>query len=262
MRNMFPILFHYGEFVIPTFFTLVMIGALVASFYMYFFAAKHGYSQVVALDIGIVGAIAGILGGRLFHIFFEELEFYIEDWTHAFEFWRGGFVSYGAFIGGTLAVIVYLKLRKLSVAKYADLVGVALPLVVFFVRIGCLGAGCCYGKPTDFFLHLTFHNPTVPAGEHYLGLPLHPTQIYSIAYSIFLFWFLNWRYPRRRFNGEIALLFFMIYPLLRFLNEFLRGDADRGVYFGGWLSTAQITGFFVFAVSLILYIRSYRRSKN
>lgn len=259
---MFPFIINYGSFVIPSFFFMVMLGVLAVTFNLYFRAPKLGFSQIAILDIGIIGAIFGILGARLFHIFFEAFWFYQEDWTHIFEFWRGGFVSYGAFIGGAVSVITYLKIRKLPLLKYADFVATAVPFMIIFIRLGCLGAGCCYGKPTDFFLHLIFHNPDSDAGSKFAGMPLHATQLYDLLNGVFIFVVLNWRYARKKFDGEIFLLLFMMYGTIRALIETLRGDADRGVYLDGVLSTAQITGGIIVVLCLITYAILYRRSKK
>lgn len=255
---MFPFVFRYGGVVVPTFFTMVMLGVLATTFYLYFRAPKLGLSQVAALDFGIVGAITGILGARLFHVFFEAWWFYRDNFGHFFEFWRGGFVSWGAYIGGALGVLTYLKVRKLPVLPYADFVATAIPFMVIFIRLGCLGAGCCYGKPTSFPIHLIFPGPHVNGGPP-VGVPLHATQIYDLFNGVFLLVFLNWLYPRRKFDGQVVLSLFMGYAFIRSLIEMLRGDADRGVYLDGVLSTAQITGTIVIVLCSILYVILRRR---
>lgn len=256
---MFPFIINRGEFVIPTFFFMIMLGVLATTFYVYFRAPKLGFSQVVALDMGIVGAVFGVIGGRLFHVFAEAFWFYREDPMRVFEFWRGGFVSFGAFIGGTLAVMAYLKIRKLPLLPYMDLAALGIPIMILFIRIGCLGAGCCYGKSTDFFLHLTFHDPSSDAGSKFPGIPLHATQIYDMLNAVFVFALLNWRYARKKFEGEIVLLLFISYSFIRGLIEFLRGDADRGVYFNGMVSTGQMTGLVLIIICSIIYFILLRK---
>jgi phosphatidylglycerol:prolipoprotein diacylglycerol transferase len=279
---MVPVIIKSGAFAIPTFFFMVMLGILAATFFLYYKAPKVGMSQVAALDFGIVGGISGILGARLFLVLVEDYDigwrnplisawfdtnpaviktfwYYWHDLGRVLEFWRGGFVSYGAYIGGTIAVLLYLKLRKLPVLDYVDFVATSIPLMVIFIRIGCLGAGCCYGKPTDFFLHLSFTNPFSDAGARFPGMHLHATQIYDLLNGVFLFIYLNWRYPRRRFRGEVFLSFFILYSFFRALIEFLRGDADRGLYLGGVLSTAQITGLIFIVLGAALYLLLRRR---
>lgn len=257
---MFPFVLNHGEFVVPTFFFMIMLGVLATTFYVYFRAPKLGFSQVAVLDIGILGAIFGVVGGRLFHVFAEAFWFYREDPMRIFEFWRGGFVSFGAFIGGTLAVMVYLKLRKLPVLQYMDLAALGIPIMIFFIRIGCLGAGCCYGKPTDFFIHLTFpYNLSSDAGSKFADIPLHATQIYDMLNAIFVFALIHWRYTRRKFDGEIVLLLYISYSFIRGMIEFLRGDMDRGVYFNGAVSTGQMTGLVLIVLCSIIYFIFLRR---
>lgn len=241
---------------------MIMLGVLATTFYIYFRAPKLGFSQVVALDMGIIGAIFGVIGGRLFHVFAEAFWFYRQDPMHIFEFWRGGFVSFGAFIGGTLAVMAYLKLRKLPMLPYMDLAALGIPIMILFIRIGCLGAGCCYGKPTDFFLHLTFSNPSSDAGSKFAGIPLHATQIYDMLNAVFVFALLNWRYARKKFEGEIVLLLFISYSFIRGLIEFLRGDADRGLYFNGMISTGQMTGLVLIVLCSVIYVILLRRRRG
>jgi len=259
---MLPFVINQGDFVIPTFFFMVMVGVLVTTFYLYFRAPKMGFSQVAVLDIGIVGAIFGILGARIFHVFFEAFWFYKQDPMHFFEFWRGGFVSFGAYIGGALAVLGYLKLRKLPVLKYADFISLAIPFMVFFIRLGCLGAGCCYGKPTDFFFHLVFIDPQSDAGSKFAGIGLHATQIYDMINAVVIFAILHWRYYRKKFDGEIVLLLFILYSFFRGAIEFLRGDRDRGLYFDDMVSTGQITGVILIVLCTGFYIYLLMKNKK
>lgn len=259
---MFPLIINQGPVVIPAFFFMVMVGVLVTTFYLYFRAPKMGFSQVVVLDVGIVGAIFGVLGARVFHVFFEAFWFYKEDPMHFFEFWRGGFVSFGAYIGGAAAVLIYLKIRKLPILKYADFISLAIPFMIFFIRVGCLGAGCCYGKPTHSFFHLIFTDPNSSAGAVHPGVPLYPTQIFDMINAIFIFAVLHWRYARKKFDGEILLSLFMLYGFTRGIIEIFRGDLDRGVYFNGLVSTGQITGagFILFCASIYFYL--WNKSKK
>lgn len=266
---MFPnlIYIHEGAFwpeiILPTFTFMMMMAGLSSTFYGYFRAPKLGFSQVVALDVGMLGIIFGVLGGRLFHVFFESWSFYKDDYSRIFEFWRGGFVSYGAFMGGGLAVIIYLLVRKLPFWKYADFIGLCLPLCVVSIRIGCLGAGCCYGHPTDFFIHIVFkHLYSAPGDPNYSGLPVHPTQIYEMLYGLGLFIFLNVYYFRKKFDGQIIMLFFMIYAFCRFFLEFLRGDRDRILYWNDSVSTGQIVSVLVFVLCGTIYFLRARTSQS
>ena len=242
---MFPFIIHHGAIVIPTFFFMVMVASLSAALYLYRRAPRVGFSQVVILDIALLGTFFGIIGARLFHVFAEAPWYYREDPIRVLYFWQGGFVGYGVFFGILFSAILYLKLRKLPILPYADFIALACPLIIFFVRIGCIGAGCCYGKPTDFFLHLTFIHPSSDGGRDFPGVALHATQIYDLLNAVAVFAVIHWLYPRKRFHGQVLLVFFMLYGLIRGLIEFLRGDLDRGVYFDGMFSTSQAVGIVI-----------------
>src|SRR5262245_41922333 len=251
---MFPFLIRQGDIVIATFPAMLMLASLAATLYGYFRAPSKGLSQAVVLDLGIIGTVAALVGGRLFHVIFENPSKYWENPSLIFHVWGGGFVSYGAVAFMGLSWYIYLKIRGLNLWKYTDLAVFAAPIIIFFVRIGCLGAGCCYGKPTNFFIHLTFTNPFSDAGRDFPGVPLHATQIYDLLVNgVFLFICLSVIDAKKKFDGQVTASFFILYGILRGLVEILRGDTDRGVYFGGILSTAQIFGIFSVLFGLTLY---------
>ncbi|OGQ08437.1 MAG: hypothetical protein A3G32_10135 [Deltaproteobacteria bacterium RIFCSPLOWO2_12_FULL_40_28] len=261
---MFPFIIHYKNIYIPTFFFMIMVASLATTFYCYWQAGRKHMSQIAILDISLFGTMVGIVGARLFHVFVEAPQYYWEDPIRVFYFWQGGFVGYGAFIGVALSAIIYLKMKKLSVLEYGDLVALGCPLIIFFVRVGCVGAGCCYGKPTDFPIHFVFHNPASDGGHDFPGQKLHATQIYDMMNAIFTFIVLHIVDKRKKFSGQLILIFFSMYAFFRFFIEFLRGDEDRGVYFNKAISTSQITGLVILAICTILYffLRKNGRQKT
>lgn len=263
---MFPFIFHYKDIFIPTFFFMIMVASLVTTFYCYWQAGRVGLSQVAILDISLLGTLLGVIGARFFHIFAEAPAYYWEDPWRVFYFWQGGFVGYGAFIGVTAATILYVKWRKLDVLEYADLMALGCPFIIGLIRVGCLGAGCCYGKPTDFFLHFVFNHPASDAARFHAGVPVHATQLYDFLNACLTFGVVHYVYFRKRaFKGQAMLTFFMMYSFFRFLIEFLRGDEDRGVYLDGAISTSQITGIVIWVIGLSLWLywsKRYRLSDS
>lgn len=259
---MFPFIINQGEFVIPTFFFMVMVASLAATFYITWQAGRKGMSQIAILDIGMYGTLFGIIGARLFHVFVEAPSYYWADPIRVFYIWQGGFVGYGVFLGILISSLVYLKIKHLPILEYTDLIALGCPIIIFMVRIGCIGAGCCYGKPTDFPIHLIFNNPASDAAQYYQGIPLHATQIYDMLNATFDFIIIHLVDKRKKFTGQITLLFFMIYAFNRFLIEFLRGDTDRGTYFGGIISTSQIVGICIWIVCGSLYLKWNHQKNN
>lgn len=250
---MHPVLFSIGGIDIQAFFFMIMVAALVATFAAVYFAKKEGLSEVAILDMAIIGVIFSMIGARLFHVFFEYPWYYWEKPVRVFYVWQGGFVSLGAFTFSIIALLIYLKRKKLDIARYADIEFLTAPILIFFVRIGCLLTGCCFGKPTDFFIHLKFTNPDSTAYYYYPNISLHATQAYNMLNAVVMAIVLFAIYKRRKFYGQIFASFLIYYGITRFFIEFLRGDADRGLYFGGIFSTGQIMMLISLIAGIILY---------
>ncbi len=254
-----PFLYYSTDFSIPSFAFSLMLASLLATALIYKMAPRRGLSQVVVLDLGIIGTLMAIIGMRLFHVFFEEPRYYLEHPSHVFQIWRGGFVSYGAIIGIAMGWFTYLKARKLDVLRYMDhctLYGA--PIVIFIVRGGCLLAGCCFGKPSphnhlEWILYIVFNDPAGDAGRMFPGQRLWPTQVYEMTYAILIFLLCYWVERHQKFKGQVLLTFLIAYAILRSAMETLRGDVSRGVYFNGHVSTAQIVSALSITLSLVLY---------
>jgi phosphatidylglycerol:prolipoprotein diacylglycerol transferase len=255
-----PFIFYSPDFSIPSFAFSLMLASLVATAICYKMAARRGLSQVVVLDLAIIGTIAAIIGIRLFHVIVEEPRYYWEHPTHIYQIWRGGFVSYGAFIGMAVGWSIYLRIRKLDTLRYIDhMVLFAAPVILFIVRIfGCLLAGCCFGKPSPFdhfeyLLYVTFTNPSGDAGRMFPGQHLWPVQIWEGLYAGILFLVCYWTESRAKFKGQVTLTFLFSYAFFRGIMEFFRGDVSRGVYFNDTISTAQITGIIAILIAAVLW---------
>ncbi len=260
-----PFIYYSPDFSIPSFAFMLMIASLVATTIAYKMAPRRGLSQVVVLDLAIIGTIMAVVGARLFHVFVEEPAYYWENPTHIYQIWRGGFVSYGVFIGLGVGWITYLKWRRLDTLTYLDHIALfGCPFVDFFTRLGCLMAGCCFGKPSphrhlEYILYQTFNNRSSDAGSLFPGVALWPTQIYSMAIVLLIFGILYYIDKYKKFKGQVMMSFLMLYAFFRFFIEFLRGDEARGVYWSDTISTGQIMSILFFLGSFILYL--YFRKK-
>ncbi|MBI2980811.1 MAG: prolipoprotein diacylglyceryl transferase [Deltaproteobacteria bacterium] len=248
-----PFLFSIGDTPVPSFFFFIVVGALVALFYIVWIGGKKTLRVDVILDMGIIGLIVGVLGSRVFHILVEAPLYYWEKPARVFEFWRGGFVSWGAFIAIPLSFLIYFHRRKVPVWPYLDLLVIGGPIIKFFIRLACLMAGCCYGKPTALPWAIRFTDPDSTANYFVGSVPLHPVQVYSMIHAILLFLFINWFYlKKKRFAGQTACLLAFGWTIPRALIEFLRADSDRGIYFG-IISTGQVMALGTILLFAILY---------
>jgi phosphatidylglycerol:prolipoprotein diacylglycerol transferase len=147
---------------------------------------------------------------------------------------QGGLSFYGA-VAGALAVAGWFAWRRrLPVGRTADLFAPYLALGIAFQRAGCLVRGDCFGALAPPPLGLVFPGFTQPR---------YPAELYEAALALGLFGLLLVRRDRRRFSGELGLLFLIGYPLLRAAVDFAR------INLGGWPTTDQAVSVLVAAAA-------------
>ncbi|MBI1849342.1 MAG: prolipoprotein diacylglyceryl transferase [Planctomycetes bacterium] len=209
--------------------------------------------------------ILGLVGARLLHGFTHpsEVDFGV------FRIDKGGLVFFGGFFVAFVVCLLYVRSHRLPVGRVADVVAPSLILGQAFGRIGCFLQGCCFGKTCSLPWAVTF-----PSGYHgareipspvfdyqvrHMGLdahaatslPVHPTQVYSSLFDFGLFLFLSWWLTRRRLDGDVMLLYGILYSAGRFGLEFLRGDNDAT--FTG-LTIAQDLSIVIFVACTVWYV--------
>ena len=257
-----PFILEWGPFHVPSFFFFILFGAFLATLYGASLAKRSGLRSDPLFDMGILGVVMALVGCRVFHILVEAPEYYLHRPIKVFYFWEGGFVSWGAVILVPLSLIIYYRVRGLPFWPYTDIVATMAPVIKFFVRTGCLATGCCYGRPTDVPWALTFTDPRSTAHYFFPNTPLHPTQVYGMIGAVAVFVVVNWVYRRQSFAGQTTAVMAMSWAAVRFVNELFRGDADRGLWFGGWLSTGQIMTLIFFGFGAVVYAVMKRRGER
>ncbi|HXH28347.1 MAG TPA: prolipoprotein diacylglyceryl transferase, partial [Candidatus Polarisedimenticolia bacterium] len=242
---MFPILYdlhlgRLGTFTLGTYGLFYALGFLAALRLAVHYARRDRIDGSSIVDLGIITLLAGFVGAKLLLYLLNPVVYF----THPMEMLRSlrsAGVFYGGFAVAALAALLYVRRKGLPLGKVADLTAPSLALGQAIGRLGCFAAGCCYGRRCDLPWAVTFTDPRafdltgVP-----LGVPLHPTQIYHALADLLVLAVTARIMARRRFDGQVFWVYVLLYAALRFLVEFWRGDAVRGVYLGGRLSTSQI----------------------
>ena len=211
-------------------------------------AKKEGIDPERILDMGIYLLLAAIVGSRLLYVVVSWQEFAARP-LDVFAIWKGGLVFYGGLIGAVAVGIWYVRRHQLPLWKTADILAPYIALGHMFGRLGCFFAGCCYGAPTLSSLGIIFNDPRSLAP---LGIALYPTQLFEAGGEFMNFLLLVMLYRHRKFDGQVFWLYPALYSMLRFVVEFFRGDAARGVWFGGVISTSQIIAVLMFFGSLFM----------
>lgn len=252
---MHPVLFKIGSFEFYSYGLMMAVSFLVSFFWLSHRAPRYKVNPLVMENIVWVILIAGILGGRAGYLIIEES---IEDLfsLRFFEIWKGGMVYYGGFIAVVISGYLYCRIKKAPFFDIIDIVAPCLALGHAIGRIGCLFAGCCYGKICELPWAITFTHPRSLAPLH---LKLHPTQVYEFLGNLIIVGILLIieKYPRSR--GQLFAIYLALYAVLRGSVEIYRGDAERGfVEFGGiypneWLSTSTFISIVMLAVAGMIY---------
>lgn len=257
---MYPKLISFNGFFIPTYGFLLFIGVVLALLLGKKLAKMEGLDGEKVVDMAISLLIFSFLGSKILLLFTDFS--YLSSWEGFWALIRSGGVFYGGLIFGFMVALFYIKKYKFPLGPLADIYGISIPFAHFFGRLGCFFAGCCWGKPCTLPWAVTFKNPFT--GENMgtpLNQPIHPTQLYEALFLLFLFLILLFYfYKRRKFKGQIFLLYVFFYSIFRFFIEYLRDD-PRGYLFQ-LISTSQFLSIIGIIFSIILYVRNYKKVKN
>ncbi len=227
-----PILFHLGPLPVFSFGTLIALGVFLSLFLMSRKSRRTGFpaSSEIAADLVFAAVFSGFIGGRLFYIF-ENAAYYTQSPLKVFTLWEGGLIFYGGVAGALLGLFWTFKVKKIPYWKGLDFLIPYVALTHAFGRVGCFFNGCCAGKPCDLPWAVTVE-----------GVRLHPVQLYEAAFNLLLFLFLNARHEKKKFDGEIISLYFILYAAGRFVFEFFRVNPGWWIFtYNQWESLALLS---------------------
>jgi phosphatidylglycerol:prolipoprotein diacylglycerol transferase len=188
------------------------------------------------LDLSFWVLIFSMVGSRVLFIIASWRDYYnlcvspdlvegsggVQDCFAILRFWQGGLVFFGGFLGALGAGLWYCRKHDIKFLAAVDIAMPSLAIGHFFGRLGCLSAGCCYGRACD--------NPWAIAMPGH-ATQIHPTQLYESSAELLFFAILILMRPRKRFHGQVVATWLILYGLLRFTVEFYRGDKIRGYLF-------------------------------
>ncbi len=233
---MHPELIHIGSFALPSYGVMMALGFLAALALLRKRSPAFGIEKDSASDVGIWLLLSGLLGAKLLLVIVE-WPHYVASWDGLKDLARAGGVFYGGLLGAVVGTAILLRVRRIPFFSFADAAAPSIALGQSLGRVGCLLAGCCWGRHCELPWAITFSNPM--ANENVgvpLGIPLHPTQIYEAVGTLALCVLLL-VLERRRYSGETFVRYLFGYAVLRFTIEIFRGDPRGSVF--GVMSTSQ-----------------------
>ncbi len=210
----------------------ILLGALLAAR-----AASRAKMDVGAVVAAVGFCVGGALAGG-------SLLFVLVEWARTGDPMTGirqpGLVFYGSPIGGFLGLWFGARQLEVPLGRLLDLTIPAIPLAHALGRIGCFLGGCCYGRAWgDPSLWAVRYTHEMAPGAH-PSIWRHPTPLYE-AFGLLILAFALAAWPLEKVGRGVRVgVYVLAYGVLRFGVEMFRGDAVRGVFFGGTLSTSQL----------------------
>jgi phosphatidylglycerol:prolipoprotein diacylglycerol transferase len=256
---MHPILFEIAGFPVFTYGVLLAAAYLLGLQFAIVRGRQRGLDPNRTMDLGIWIIISALVGAKLL-LLIVEWDTFTRDWNELFTLARSGGVFYGGLIAAVVVALWYLRRHRMPMWTVTDAFAPGIALGHVIGRLGCLFAGCCFGRQTDVPWAITFRNEYAAQNVGTpLNVPLHPTQLYEAgAELLILVLLLATEKKGRPFPGRTFWGYMFLYGISRFVIEFYRGDA-RGLV--GSLSTSQFVSVLIIPISLImLYLLSRRTS--
>jgi phosphatidylglycerol:prolipoprotein diacylglycerol transferase len=248
---MFPRLLELGPVSIYTYGVLLATAYLVGLWFATVRARARGLDANRVTDLGIYIIISALVGAKLLLVVVE-FDHFRQDPSEIWTILRSGGVFYGGLLLAVGVAFWYVRRHRLPLWTTCDAFAPGIALGQAVGRIGCLMAGCCYGKPTELPWGITFtHQLAATNVGTPLDVSLHPTQLYESAAVLVILGILLWRERQGpAFPGRTFWSYLLLYPLARFGIEFFRGD-PRGTVFEVF-STSQFVSLMLIPLSLVM----------
>ena len=193
---MYPRLLEIPEFLGIGPLTIYTYGVMLAAAYLAGLqlaivrGRKAGLDSGRLLDLGVYIVIAALVGAKLL-LLLVNFNYFRNNPEEILVLARSGGVFYGGLITATLVAFWYIRRHKLPFWTTCDIFAPGIALGHVIGRLGCLMAGCCYGRPADVAWAVTFTDPFAAANVGTpLNVPLHPTQVYEAGAELIILIFL------------------------------------------------------------------------
>ncbi len=270
----------FGKIEVRWYGIIITCGIFLAFLYaMYRGKKNEGIISDDVLDIGMLTVFLGIVGARLYYVL-TTLDIYNYDsFYKVIAIWDGGIGIYGGIIGGCIGILIGCAWKKIGWRKFFDMTAPGVILAQGIGRWGNFFNGEAYGSyiGAQTTVELLTKEFVLPSGEgtlfhtlrmglcpnmysYYIPLYFHPTFLYESIWNLAGFVMLHLFYRHKRFDGQVALLFFSWYGFGRFFIEGFRTDS---LYIPGTeLRISQCVGLFAFVVGMLLMVWGLAAAKR
>ena len=236
---------------------IIGIGMLAGLWIAQSDAKRRGQDPELYLDFALYAIICSIIGARLYYVIFE-WDYYKNNLLQIFNLRAGGLAIYGGVIAGTITMIVYTRMKKVSFFSMADTGVLGLVTGQIIGRWGNFFNCEAFGGYTDNLLAMrirralvndnmlnadVLNHRIVENGVEYIQV--HPTFFYESCWNLCLLLFMLWFRRYKKYDGQMLWIYLFGYGIGRFWIESLR--TDQLILFGTGLPVSQ-------ALSLVLIL--------
>lgn len=264
---MFPEIIITENFKLPTYFLSFFVGVVILLVLARRYALAEKFSKYHVLYSAIYSLIGIFVGAKIFYFlskvpkiithFDELIQLFKIDTGMALNWLFGGLTFYGGLIGAVLGIFIYCKQYKTSFTELLKIFIPYFPLAHAFGRVGCFLAGCCYGM--EYYGPFSIQFPDNPYSLELSSVPRFPVQLVEALINILIFIVLILLRKKGKNAYQLVGAYCIMYSIVRYILEFLRGDLDRGDY--GFITTSQFISIFIF-ISAFLFFKLGKRIRE
>lgn len=209
-------------------------------------AKRVGYKEDDIISLALFLIPIGVIGARIYYVIFS-WDSYVGDIYSMLNIREGGLAIHGGIIAGILTGVIYSKVRGLNFFKLADICIIGLPLAQAIGRWGNYINGEAHGGPTN-----------LPWGIMVNGVKVHPTFLYESLWDFGIFIFLFIFRKNKKYEGNLLVIYMILYSIGRFFIEGLRTDS---LMFGP-IRMAQFISLIGILVGVVLHFILKKREIN
>ena len=216
---------------------IIGLGVIAGIFLAAYLAKKSGINPDLIYDFALYEVVFSVIGARLYYVIFS-WELYKDNIWSVFNIREGGLAIYGAVIAAVLTAVVYTRVKKIAFWPLVDIGAPALILGQIMGRWGNFFNREAFGGYTDSFFAMQLPLDAVRVGDvtdemlankevidGITYIQVHPTFLYESLWNLVILGILLLCWKRKKFDGQIFLMYLMGYGVGRFLIEGLRTDS-------------------------------------
>lgn len=255
---MLPYINIFG-YEIASYGTIICIGFFVGILVSTYRAKIYDLNKEDVFFASLYAVIGLLVGAKLLYIainipeIIKNFDYIVSNPRIIMNMLQGGFVFYGGLMGSVVGIYIYCKQYNIKFLDITENLTPSVPLIHAFGRIGCFCAGCCYGIPYEAPIGLMFNNSQI--APH--NITLFPVQLFESILNLLLFVCLMIYGRKRLSKGKLLCIYLIAYAVIRFILEYFRYDAERGILLG--ISTSQWISILLVMIVFIVYLKNKRK---